>query len=63
MRAHCRNRRNGLSKRVTEPALIGTSPSTARISVDLPEPLAPRIATTSPAVTVSEMSRSTGRPS
>ena len=41
----------------------GTSPSTARIRVDLPEPLAPSTATTSPAVTVSETSRSTGRPS
>ena len=53
----------GVPKRVTDPAPSGTRPSTARIRVDLPEPLAPRTATTSPAVTVSETSRSTGRPS
>ncbi len=59
-RCHWRNRRTGRPKRVTVPALSGTSPRMARIRVDLPEPLAPRSATTSPAVTVSETSRSTG---
>ena len=34
--------------RLTVPASSGTRPSTVRIRVDLPEPLAPRMATTSP---------------
>ena len=63
MRHHCRNRRCGVSKRVTRPALSGTSPSTARTSVDLPEPLAPSTATTSPARPGTRRPRSTGRSS
>ena len=41
----------------------GTRPRMARTSVDLPEPFAPRIATTSPRRTVRSRSVSTGRPS
>lgn len=63
IRAHCRNRRCGVPNSSISPRSSGTSPSTVRIRVDLPDPLAPRIATTSPAATLSDTSRRISRPS
>ena len=44
----------------TRPAVTGTSPLTARSSVDLPAPLAPRTATEAPSATCSDTSRRAG---
>ena len=49
IRCHCRNRRSGVPNSVDPAASQRTRPRAARTSVDLPEPLAPRIATVSPA--------------
>ena len=45
----------------SSPPVSGTWPTTARTAVDLPEPLAPSSATTSPRRTVRSTPRSTGR--
>jgi hypothetical protein len=49
----------GVPSMSTEPALGASSPAAARSSVDLPQPLGPRMARTSPRRTSKLMSRST----
>ncbi len=60
-RRQSRNRRRGVPNSSTSPEVTGTWPITVRTAVDLPEPLAPSRATTSPRRTVRSMPRSTGR--
>ena len=55
-------RRRGCRRAAARRGRAGRSPITVRTSVDLPEPLAPSRATTSPAGTVRSMPRRTGRP-
>ena len=53
---------SGVPKSATDPEASGSRPVSARTSVDLPEPLAPIRATSSPARTVRSMPRRIGRP-
>ena len=57
-----RSASSGVPKSSSEPAVSGSSPVSARTSVDLPEPLAPISATNSPGATVRSMPRRIGRP-
>src|SRR5690606_28052108 len=61
IRCRCRNRVTGTPNSAARPDRSGISPSAALTSVDLPEPLSPRIATTSPGTTVRLTPCSTGR--
>ncbi len=52
----------GVPNSRTSPRAAGSSPTIVRISVDLPDPLAPSTATTSPVRTARSTPRSTSRP-
>ncbi len=62
IRCQSRNLANGVPNSSRPPRSSGTAPMTVFTVVDLPEPLAPSRATTSPGRTLRSMPRRTGRP-